>query len=432
MGSKKRKTQVSAETHTKSSALQQSKGTSAPTPSTRGQRSKRKPSPGGGATTLSQDAAALASQLGFTDQTLLASLMPPTKPGPKSTLSVSQKVTDSRQQRKGAGPPGSVKTKQPAVRPKPNPKAASTQLADTRKRKREGTEKATSKPQKNTALQLAPREKYKSLLGNSKGLGHRRDKQTTKATDSVLTGTQRDQPTPVGTDDDKMSTMTPLQRQMAKKLAGARFRHINEQLYTTPGHQSFTLFQKQPDIFHDYHRGFRSQVESWPVNPVDVLIDYIRQQPQNTVVADMGCGEAKIAQSVTQRVHSFDLVAANDHITPCDIAHTPLGDNVVDVVVFCLALMGTNYLDFLREAHRICKPRGKLLIAEVVSRFTDIDAFVALLEMLGFTLVRKDDSNKMFILLELIKVRSRKQQKNNDIDLASAPSLLKPCIYKRR
>ncbi|KAJ1965678.1 25S rRNA (adenine645-N1)-methyltransferase [Dispira parvispora] len=430
MGSKKRKTKVAAETHTKSPALQQSKGTSAPTPSTHGQRSKQKPQPGGG-TTLSQDAAALASQLGFTDQGLLASLMPSTKPGPKPTPSTSQKATNSRKQRSGVGPRDSAKTKQPAVLPKSKPKAASTQPADNRKRKRENTKKPTGKPQKDVIAQLESREKYKSLLGNSKASGHPHDRQSDKCTDSMSTDTQKNQPASVDAED-KTSTMTPLQRQMAKKLAGARFRHINEQLYTTPGHQSFTLFQKQPEIFHDYHRGFRSQVESWPVNPVDVLIDYIRQQPQSTVVADMGCGEAKIAQSVTQRIHSFDLVAANDHITACDIAHTPLEDNVVDIVVFCLALMGTNYLDFLREAHRICKVRGKLLIAEVVSRFTDIDAFVKLLDSLGFALVRKDDSNKMFTLLELVKLRSRKQQKNNDLDLASAPSLLKPCIYKRR
>lgn len=39
------------------------------------------------------------------------------------------------------------------------------------------------------------------------------------------------------------------------------------------------------------------------------------------MVADFGCGDAKIARNVPHKVHSFDLVALNDHVTPCDMAH---------------------------------------------------------------------------------------------------------------
>ena len=51
------------------------------------------------------------------------------------------------------------------------------------------------------------------------------------------------------------------------------------------------------------------------------------------VIADMGCGEGRLARSVPNTVHSFDLVAANDSVTACDIAHVPLEDNCVDTVV---------------------------------------------------------------------------------------------------
>ncbi len=43
----------------------------------------------------------------------------------------------------------------------------------------------------------------------------------------------------------------------------------------------------------------------------------------------------------------------------------------VDVAVFCLALMGTDYGSFLEEAFRVLKPGGWLWIAEVRSRFAD-------------------------------------------------------------
>ena len=38
------------------------------------------------------------------------------------------------------------------------------------------------------------------------------------------------------------------------------------------------------------------------------------------MVADFGCGDAKIARSLANTVHSFDLVAHNKHVTPCDMA----------------------------------------------------------------------------------------------------------------
>ena len=44
-----------------------------------------------------------------------------------------------------------------------------------------------------------------------------------------------------------------------------------------------------------------------------------------------------------KKVHSFDLVAKFPHITATDMAKVPLPDACVDVGVFCLALMGTNW-----------------------------------------------------------------------------------------
>jgi ubiquinone/menaquinone biosynthesis C-methylase UbiE len=53
---------------------------------------------------------------------------------------------------------------------------------------------------------------------------------------------------------------------------------------------------------------------------------------------------------------------------------------MLDIGVFSLSLMGTNYVDFLREANRVIKPGGKLFIAEVTSRFADVKQFVKLMK----------------------------------------------------
>ena len=75
--------------------------------------------------------------------------------------------------------------------------------------------------------------------------------------------------------------------------------------------------------------------------------------PKDYVVADFGCGEAQIATSVPQTVHSFDLVAVNDKVKACDMANTPLLTGRANVVVFCLSLMGSNLKDYLIEANRV-------------------------------------------------------------------------------
>lgn len=44
-------------------------------------------------------------------------------------------------------------------------------------------------------------------------------------------------------------------------------------------------------------------------------------RPASLVVADFGCGDCKIARSVKNRVHSFDLAATCELATVCDMAN---------------------------------------------------------------------------------------------------------------
>ncbi|KAF3558851.1 hypothetical protein F2Q69_00016190 [Brassica cretica] len=91
------------------------------------------------------------------------------------------------------------------------------------------------------------------------------------------------------------------------------------------------------------------------------------------------------------------------------MSNTPLESSSVDVAVFCLSLMGTNYSSYIKEAHRVLRPSGWLLIAEVKSRFdpnnggADPKDFVKAVSDLGFSSSLKDFSNKMFILLHFKK-----------------------------
>lgn len=62
---------------------------------------------------------------------------------------------------------------------------------------------------------------------------------------------------------------------MMDKLHGARFRYLNEQMYSQSSSKTRKLFAEDPDVFQVYHEGFQAQVARWPVNPVDRMIDFI-------------------------------------------------------------------------------------------------------------------------------------------------------------
>jgi ubiquinone/menaquinone biosynthesis C-methylase UbiE len=40
-----------------------------------------------------------------------------------------------------------------------------------------------------------------------------------------------------------------------------------------------------------------------------------------------------------------------------DAAQVPLEDSSVDVAIFSLSLMGTNYIEYIAEAYRVLKPK---------------------------------------------------------------------------
>lgn len=198
--------------------------------------------------------------------------------------------------------------------------------------------------------------------------------------------------------------LTPLQASMRQKLVSARFRHLNQTLYTTPSAHSLELFQQNPDMFQEYHEGFRRQVEVWPENPVDGYIERIRQRGQKRTkpkrletgepkssstesiplprtegvchIADLGCGDAALSNGLEKEkkklhleISSFDLQSPNPLVTRADIRDLPLPDNSMDVAIFCLALMGTNWIDFIEEAFRVLRWKGELWVAEIKSRF---------------------------------------------------------------
>ncbi len=56
----------------------------------------------------------------------------------------------------------------------------------------------------------------------------------------------------------------------------------------------------------------------------------------------------------------------------------------MDVAIFSLSLIGANFTDYLREAHRLLRLDGQLHIYEATTRFNDREQFARDLAALGF------------------------------------------------
>lgn len=72
-------------------------------------------------------------------------------------------------------------------------------------------------------------------------------------------------------------------------------------------------------------QGFQQQTRSWPEQPLDAAVAWLRKLPKKLRVADFGCGDAALAKAVKQKTVSLDLVAAAPNVLACNMSNTPLG-----------------------------------------------------------------------------------------------------------
>ena len=194
-------------------------------------------------------------------------------------------------------------------------------------------------------------------------------------------------------------------------------RWINEQLYSTPSTDAVAMMQQDPKIFSDvshwmssrkyqyernltrvqYHLTHRALTSAWPSPPLPHIISLLSPLPARTVIADLGCGDAGLARALVPQgkiVLSYDLVGDRGNVgggngegwvVEADfLSSVPLpgrtggsasttkkpeggkgkrakkgskaeSSEIVDVVVCCLSLMGTNWIGGIYEACRILK-----------------------------------------------------------------------------
>ena len=48
------------------------------------------------------------------------------------------------------------------------------------------------------------------------------------------------------------------------------------QMYINDSKETIEMFKDDPQSFNVYHEGFKSQVSKWPVNPLDLVVSWIK------------------------------------------------------------------------------------------------------------------------------------------------------------
>jgi len=170
-----------------------------------------------------------------------------------------------------------------------------------------------------------------------------------------------------------------------RRAAYGDFSQMNRRWNRTGSAKMHERLTKNPEEWQQYHTLYREARKDWKVVPFEEMIKWCSKR-DDYVIGDFGCGEAKLAEVLSDKhtVYSIDHVGINDRVIECDMAKVPLDDEILDVAVFSLSLMGSNFTDYVREAYRTLRLDGHLHIIESTSRFKDLKGFVKGLRSLGF------------------------------------------------
>jgi superfamily II DNA or RNA helicase/serine protease inhibitor ecotin len=193
------------------------------------------------------------------------------------------------------------------------------------------------------------------------------------------------------------------ERRITSELS--EFNRRGKTTLSTTMHKEFT---DNPDSWFRYHKLRKERMEQWDEIPYEYIATKIKNR--NHKIIDFGCGENLFRHCVPHNeVLAFDHVAIDDSVIACDIKDVSqyVSDESVDVAMFSLALWGTNYKDYITEAHRVLNYGGVIHIAEPAKSYPtqeDEQELIDLITNSGFTIVGHIERRSKFIYISGIKM----------------------------
>lgn len=205
---------------------------------------------------------------------------------------------------------------------------------------------------------------------------------------------------------DRKDLVLPLRPEILQYLKPSLgdFSEMNKSWSVSRSSNTQSRLSKNPSEWYYYHSLYRERRKQWSEIPYIEISKKIKDR-EDWVVADLGCGENLLSKEITNKVYAFDYVGIDNSVIECDISNIPLENNKVDVCVFCLSLMGSNYIEYLNEGHRILKPYGNMFIVEPQKKWeNNSDKLINQIESIGMKVVESYTSSR-FLYIQCLKIK---------------------------
>ena len=182
------------------------------------------------------------------------------------------------------------------------------------------------------------------------------------------------------------------------------FSELNKKWSISKSENTFIRLKNDPSEWYYYHTEYSEKRKKWTEIPYIEISKKLKERPE-WIVADMGCGENLLSKEINNKVYAFDYIAKDgEDVIACDMSNVPLNDKMVDAVVFCLSLMGSNTLDYFKESSRILKPYGNLFICEPRKKVENrLEILSKQIESYGFKIIEIKTDSEQFIYIEAQK-----------------------------
>lgn len=181
------------------------------------------------------------------------------------------------------------------------------------------------------------------------------------------------------------------------------FSDMNKKWSTSRSDNTHERLAKDPTEWYYYHTLYSEKRKTWSEIPYVEIAKKINVRP-DWIVGDFGCGENLLSKEVKNKVYAFDHVAIDDTVYACDIKNAPIDDSVLDVAVFSLSLMGSNYVDYFKEAYRTLKIYGNIFVCEPAAKWEGREEELKKqLESVGFKCFGAVKNTDKFIYIDGIK-----------------------------
>lgn len=181
------------------------------------------------------------------------------------------------------------------------------------------------------------------------------------------------------------------------------FSEMNKQWSICNSKTTHERLVQSPEEWYQYHTLYKEKRLSWLEIPYLEIAKKLSYRP-DWIVGDFGCGENLLSKEIKNKVYAFDHIAIDSDVIACDMRNVPLDSMSIDVAVFSLSLMGSNYREYIGEAYRTLRNFGKIIICEPASKWQEREhELKETIESIGFKCFEAIRNTDSFIYLEGIK-----------------------------